>query len=537
MSRVLFIGGPIIMFAGSLPTSMAIDGDRIAAIGDEAASWAPTFDEVVHLEGRCLVPAFRDGHAHPLHAGINRNELDLTGVPTFDEVIERVRRWADAHPDDPWIVGHCYAPPILPNGVGRAEWLDAACADRPVVLLPTDYHALWANSAALAIGGVTESTPNPELGTIVRDGDGRPVGMLLEHGAMELVQQHMPPISRATRERGLTEAMRALSAEGIVWAQDAVVQLDELDVYADGARRGVLTCRINAAFKADPVLWTHQRAGFLDARRILVADAAASSWVTARTVKFFADGVIEAGTGYLLEPYEDAPHSCGLPNWTAEGLKEAVRVFDADGFQIHIHAIGDAGVRIALDAIEQAARLNGARDRRPVIAHTQLVHPNDRARFGALGVIANFEPLWACLDASQTELTLPRLGPERSSLQYPIATLARLGATVSFGSDWPVSSHRPLDGLAVAVTRRNERGEPLDGWVPEERIPILQAIHAYTAGSAFQAFDDDAGALSVGARADLAVLDCDITAIAGSDVPGASVDETWVGGARVFHRP
>ena len=214
-----------------------------------------------------------------------------------------------------------------------------------------------------------------------------------------------------------------------------------------------------------------------------------------------------------------------------------MRVFDADGFQIHIHAIGDAGVRIALDAIEQAARLNGARDRRPVIAHTQLVHPNDRARFGALGVIANFEPLWACLDASQTELTLPRLGPERSSLQYPIATLARLGATVSFGSDWPVSSHRPLDGLAVAVTRRNERGEPLDGWVPEERIPILQAIHAYTAGSAFQAFDDDAGALSVGARADLAVLDCDITAIAGSDVPGASVDETWVGGARVFHRP
>ena len=151
-------------------------------------------------------------------------------------------------------------------------------------------------------------------------------------------------------------------------------------------------------------------------------------------------------------------------------------------------------------------------------------------------MIANFEPLWACLDASQIDLTLPCLGPERSSLQYPIATLARLGARVSFGSDWPVSSHRPLDGLAVAVTRRNAKGEPVDGWVPEERISIMQAIDAYTAGSAFQAFDDDAGTLVVGARADLVVLDRDITAIAGDEVPGATVDETWVGGTQVFRR-
>ena len=536
MSRVLFTGGPIVTFDGSAATSLAIDGDRIVAIGDSADSWTPTFDEVVHLGGRALVPAFRDGHAHPLHAGVNRNELDLTGVRPLDAVIERVRQWAAAHPGDRWIVGHCYDPTILPRGLGRAEWLDAACSDRPVVLFPTDYHALWANTAALAIGNVTASTPDPELGTIVRHGDGRPVGMLLEHGAMELVQQHVPPITKEAHERGLIEAMNALSAEGIVWVQDAVVGLDELEVYTDGAHRGLLSCRVNAAFKADPILWTHQRSGFLDARRTLEADAAASPWLSARTVKFFADGVIEAGTGYLLEPYEDTPHSCGLPNWTPEGLKEAVRTFDADGFQIHIHAIGDGGVRMALDAIEHAASLNGPRDRRPVIAHTQLVHPQDRPRFGALGVIANFEPLWACLDPSQLELTLPRLGPERATLQYPIATLARLGATVSFGSDWPVSSHRPLDGLAVAVTRLNARGEPVDGWLPEERVSILQAIEAYTAGSAFQAFDDDAGSLAVGACADVVVLDRDITAIAGSEVAGATVDETWMDGTRVFHR-
>lgn len=536
MARVLFTGGPVITFEGAPATALAIDGDRIVAIGKQAPDVFATFDEIVQLDGRALLPAFRDGHSHPLHAGINRNELDLTGVGSLDEVLGRVGEWAQAHPSDPWIVGHCYAPPLLPGGIGQCEWLDAVCADRPVVLYPTDYHALWANSAALAIAGVRTGTPDPPLGEIVRHADGRPVGMLLEFGAMDLVQRHMPPISGAVFARGLTEAMRCLSKEGIVWAQDASVALEEFEAYVEGARNGAATCRINNAFRADPLLWVTQRPTFAAARDALALDPIASAWVEARTVKFFADGVIEAGTGFLLEPYEDAPHTCGLPNWSAEGLKEAVRAFDADGFQIHIHAIGDAGIRMALDAIEHASQTNGARDRRPVIAHTQLVHPDDRRRFAPLGVIANFEPLWAQLDGSQLDLTIPRLGPERSALQYPIASLAASGAHVSFGSDWPVSSHRPLDGLAVAVTRRNARGEPIDGWLPEERMSILHAIRAYTAGSAYQAFDDGAGALRVGARSDLVVLDRDITAIAGDEVPEALVDETWVAGNAVFRR-
>jgi predicted amidohydrolase YtcJ len=191
---------------------------------------------------------------------------------------------------------------------------------------------------------------------------------------------------------------------------------------------------------------------------------------------------------------------------------------------------------MALDAIEAAQRRNGRRDRRPVIAHTQLVHPADRPRFAALGVIANFEPLWAQHDDSMVDLTFPRLGPDRSALQYPIGTLLRSGAPVSFGSDWPVSSHRPVDGLATAVTRLNARGEPAGGWLPEERVPILDAVRAYTAGSAHQAFDDDAGAIAVGRRADLIVLDQDITAIAGEEIPGANVDQTWLAGVLVFER-
>jgi hypothetical protein len=243
-------------------------------------------------------------------------------------------------------------------------------------------------------------------------------------------------------------------------------------------------------------------------------------------VKFFADGVIEQGTGFLLDPYEDEPHSCGLPNWTPAALTEAVAAFAADGYQIHIPAIGDGGVRMGLDAIEAAGV--AASTRRPVIAHTQLVDPADRARFAALGVIANFEPLWAQLEPGMTELTIPRLGPRRTALQYPIGSLARLGTRLSFGSDWPVSSANPLEGLAVAVTRQNPAGEPVGGWLPEERVPMLAALAAYTAGSAHQAFDDDRGTIAVGQVADLTLLDADITALAGRELPDVAVRGLWL---------
>ena len=255
MSRVLFTGGPIITFDGTVATALAVDGDRIVAIGNDALDWTASFDEVVQLSGRPLLPAFRDGHAHPMHAGMNRRALDLTGVDSLAEVLARVREWAAAHPHDAWIVGHCYAPTVLPGGMGLAEWLDTACADRPVVMYPTDYHALWANSAALAVGDLTASTPEPALGTIVRHADGTPTGMLLEHGAMGLVERHLPATDAATYAAGLDEAMRCLSSEGIVWAQDASLSLAELAVYTDGARRGVATCRINGALRADPGHW------------------------------------------------------------------------------------------------------------------------------------------------------------------------------------------------------------------------------------------------------------------------------------------
>ena len=538
MTRTLFTGGTIVMFDGAPATSLVIDDDRIVGVGQDVDPGDVGYDEVVRLEGRCLLPAFRDAHAHPLHAGMNRLELDLSGVATLGGVQTAVRAWDATHPGTEWIVGHGYDPTLLPYSIGRAEWLDVACPERPVALIPSDAHSAWVNTAALRAAGITGATPDPPLGAIARGADGAPIGQLLEFGGVDLVRRFFPAVTDRVARNGLLEAMHNLSAEGIVWAQDASVTPDELDTYLAGAADGVATCCINVAFRAEPTDWQRQRDSFIAARTR--AATAPSGRVTANTVKFFADGVIESGTGFLLEPYADCTsdtvHRCGLPNWSPDGLAEAVRAFDADGFQIHVHAIGDGGVRMSLDAIEHAQRLNGPRDRRPVIAHTQLVHPDDRARFARLGVIANFEPLWAAYDEFMEQLALPRLGPARTALQYPIGSILAGGARVSFGSDWPVSSHRPLEGLAVAVTRQNRRGEPIGGWVPEERIPMLAAIRAYTEGSAFQAFDDDAGRLAAGHRADLVITDRDVTAIGGEELGGVAVDETWLAGRRVFHR-
>jgi predicted amidohydrolase YtcJ len=537
VARVLFHGGTVLVPGPTAPPvdAIVVDDGVIVAVGPDADPRGVGYDEVVDLRGRSLLPAFRDGHAHPLHAGLHRLELDLAGLDSLDAVLAAVREWDRRHPGTSWIVGRCYEPTILPDGFGRAAWLDAAVAHRPVALLPNDAHSVWVNSAALTAAGVTADTPDPPHGVVVRDAAGAPIGHLLEFGAVDLVRRFFPPVTAERSRAGLREGVRALTHEGVVWVQDASVTVDELHTYVDGAAAGELTCRVNVAFRAEPDRWPTQCEEFVAAR---AAAAVAAPWVSAGTVKFFADGVIESGTGYLLEPYDDRPagaaHRCGLPNWSPDALADAVRTVDALGFQVHVHAIGDAGVRMTLDAIEHAVRVNGERDRRPVIAHVQLVHPDDRPRFAQLGVVANFEPLWAAYDEFTERLTLPRLGPARTAMQYPIGSMLAVGSRISFGSDWPVSSHRPLEGLATAVTRTNRRGEPVGGWVPGERVPMLAAIAAYTAGTAHQAFDDGAGRIAVGQRADVVITDCDVTTIGGEDLPGVRVDETWLAGGCVF---
>lgn len=517
-----------------LARGVAVHDGVVVALDDGALGLAGSAREVIDLGDGALLPGFGDGHVHPLWGGI-----ELTGPPvrdarSVDEVVDAVRRYAAEHPGDAWVRGGPYDPTLARGGLFDARWLDAAVPDRPVLLASADHHCAWVNSAALACAGIDRDTPDPPAGVIARHPDGRPLGTLIEWSATELVERHAPP-KAADKVVAVERATALLAEAGVTWAQEAALHPEDVSAYLAAAAADRLATRVNIALRAEPGQWPRQRADFVAAR--VRCQQAARGAVSARTVKFFADGVLEAGTAALLEPYADAPHSCGLPVWEPRELAAAAAAFDADGFQLHVHAIGDAGVRAALDAVEHVRRVNGPRDRRPVIAHTQLVDPDDLPRFARLGVVANVEPLWAQLDPLQVDLTLPRLGAERGARQYPMASLLATGAVLSMGSDWPVSSHRPLEGLPVAVTRETADGEPPGGWVPAERLPVAAALAAYTAGTAYQAGEErQRGTVAVGKRADLVWLEADPHDVAPASWPQLRVHATWLGGRPTWRR-
>jgi len=510
------------------PTAVAVDEGRVVAVGLDAELLAADAAEVVDLAGQALLPSFGDGHAHPVFAGLLGEFADLRGAESVAEVVERVGTWAAEHPDAPWVRGDAYDPTISEAGVFEASALDAVVPDRPVWLRASDYHTAWVNSAALAAAGITRETPEPTDGTIVRDASGQPVGTLREWGAWQMVERVAPPVPLTVRVPALLRAARELASLGVTWVQDAWVVPGEEDVWVAAASTGDLAVRANLAFLAHPLDW---REGIDDLpRRRREVEEGTAGTVMARTVKFFADGVIEAGTGALLEPYASCTHN-GLPNWDWDELRAAVIAHDRLGFQVHIHAIGDAAVRAALDAIAAAEIENGARDRRPVIAHAQLVDPQDLGRFEALNVLAVMQPFWACADPLMVQLTAPRLGPERADRQYPIATLARAGV-LSFGSDWPVSTADPMAGITVAVTRRRP-GQGGESWIPEERVRVTEAVEAYTAGVARQAFEEhEWGRIEPGYRADFVVLSEDPRTVEPAKLADVRVTSTWLGGRR-----
>ncbi|WP_066949601.1 amidohydrolase [Microtetraspora fusca] len=536
MSRTLFRNGTIWTGTGHTVTALTVRDGRIEAVGAEALAAERSADQVVDLEGGLLLPAFGDGHCHPDHAGFEAMGPPIRDRAGVEEIVEAVREYALAHPEDEWIIGASYDSTLAPDGVFDARWLDAAVPDRPVVLRAWDYHTIWCNTEAMRRAGVDASTPDTERGRFARRADGAPLGTMYEWDAVDAVLHAAPARTTEDLVRALQIATEAYAAAGVTWIQDAWVEHASVDAYVEAARRGVLATRVNLGLRADPERWREQLAEFAaDRERVR---ALGDDRLTANTVKFFVDGILENRTASLLAPYSDDPCTRGMPVWPYEELVEAFTAVDAMGLQAHLHAIGDAGVRAALDAVEHVTRVNGPRDRRPVIAHVQLLDEVDLPRFARLGVIANLQPLWARTDAAMKELTFPRIGAERARRQYLIGSLLRAGVTVAFGSDWPVSDHRPLAGLPVAVTRENEGREPAGGWLPEERVGFDAALSAYTAGVAYQAFaEKERGLLAPGMAADLVWVDADIRLMDPHDIAlQSAVRGTWMSGARI-HPP
>ncbi len=541
VTTTLFTGGTIWLGADR-PASDAllVREGVIAAVGDEArqlAERAPV--DLVDLDGGFLMPSFGDGHAHPMLGGFEEQGPAVRECASVAEIVVEVRRYAEANPDAEWIFGASYDGSLIENGLFDARWLDEAVSDRPVVLRAWDYHTVWCNSRALELAGIDATTPEPVLGEIPRRDDGAPLGTLREWGAVDLVIAAAPTRDLEAGLRAITAAGDYYLPRGVTWVQDAWVEPEDVDVYVEAAARDILPFRCNLALYADPRHFERQLPAMIEARN-RVADVA-SPMLTAHTVKFFADGVVENETGALIEPYCSALHKHGMTVWHGDALAEAVRAVDAAGFQIHVHAIGDAAVRQALDAIEGAIEANGPRERRPVIAHAQLIDDADLPRFAELDVIATMQPLWAQLDALMTVLTVPRLGRERADRQYRMQSLAASGARVAFGSDWPCSSGAPLDGIAIATSRQTEEGEPAGGWMPEEILGVEAALHGYSAAVAHQAFADLSptpwGEIRPGMSADLVWLARDPREQQPHDLPGVSIRATFIAGvAREFDK-
>ncbi|MFI9802870.1 amidohydrolase [Streptomyces sp. NPDC052301] len=534
---LLFTGGPVLTPEGRTATAVAVTGDRVTAVGgDELRDLAGPRTEVVDLAGRLLLPGFQDAHVHPVPAGLELAHCDLSGLATAEETVAAVRAYAEAHPEREWILGGGWSMEAFTGGTPTKELLDAVVPDRPVYLPNRDHHGAWVNSRALELAGIDRDTPDPADGRIERDASGGPGGTLQE-GAMQLVGRLTPPATAADRLAALLHAQRHLHALGITAWQDALVgdflgMDDPAEAYLAAARDGSLTARVRGA------LWWDRECGAEQIPELVEKRAAFSHGrFRAGTVKLMLDGVAENHTAALLDPYLDrcgcATANRGKSFIDPGRLPQYVTELDALGFQCHFHALGDRAVRDALDAVEAARAANGPSDTRPHLAHLQVVHPDDVPRFARLGATANIQPLWAAHEPQMDELTIPFLGPERAAWQYPFGALLRSGARLAAGSDWPVSSPDPLQGIHVAVNRVEPGGSgPV--FLPEERLSLTEALTAYTAGSAYVNHLDDTGRVTVGALADLVVLDRDPFAGPPEAVAETSVALTYAGGERVF---
>lgn len=487
--------------------AVAITNGLITAVGfdDEVRALAGPGTRVLDVSECLVLPGFQDAHAHPLEGGVSQLQCDLHDLSERVEYLEAVGRYAASHPDLEWISGDGWAMPAFPGGTPHRSDLDAVVPDRPVFLFNRDGHGAWVNGKALQLAGITSATADPVDGRIERDDEG-PTGTLHE-GAMDLVMKVMPETTQAQMEEGILVAQRYLHSLGITAWQDARVEPAHLAAYRAVLDRGELSARVVLS-----LLWDHradeaQIGGLVERREIGNAGNLA-----ANTIKIFQDGVVENFTAAMTQPYLDAAGNSteqgGLSMVPPEDLKRFVTLLDAQGFQVHFHAIGDRAVREALDAIEAAWGANGRRDARHHIAHIQVIHPDDIPRFRRLGVVANAQPFWACEDAQMRDLTLPFLGRPRSDWQYPFASLRKAGAPMAFGSDWPVSTPDPLLEMEVAITRvcTDERTAP--PFLPEERLDLPAALAGFTIGAAYvNRLDHISGSVEVGKRGDLCVVD------------------------------
>lgn len=497
--------------------ALAIKDGRITYVGSgqEAQRHVGPSTKVVNLKGRMMLPGFQDAHVHPVSGGVEALSCDLNNLPDISAYRTTILKCANDNPELPWIIGGGWSMAHFgPGGAPNRNIIDELVPNRPVFLSSQDGHTGWANSAAMAIAGITLDTPDPADGRIDRDPEtGEAIGSFQE-GAQDLIYAHVPPTPPESHVAGLKYSVDLLNGYGITSVQAANVSAAFLRAYRSLEATGHLSLRVVTAMGWDSDRQLEQIPELVQRRKEY-----ASRLINTSSVKIYQDGVMENYTAAVLEPYLIPGGSKGIPMIEPELLKDIVNALDANGFQVHFHAIGDAAVRQSLDAIEVARITNGDLDHRHTISHLQLIHPMDVPRFGELGVVANFQPLWALMDEYITELTLPFISEERAEWFYPIKSVQNAGGMIAFGSDWSVSTANPYHQIETAVLRKDSEDKDAEVLLPGERISLEAAIAAFTINAAFVNHQEDStGSIEVGKFADLVVLDQDLFEIDPHDI-------------------
>ena len=514
-------------------TAVAVGGNRIIAVGPDAqiAALADKDTERVNLARQFAMPGINDAHIHFLSGALRTFQVDLDGARSLEEIQKRVAAFGKENPDEPWITGSGWEYSYLPDKrlPSRAD-LDIVMRQRPVFLSSYDGHTAWANSRALEIAGVTAQSKFDGYGEVVIDQKtGEPTGVLKE-SAMRLVRSKIPEPSRERKLEALRRALRMAARLGLTSFQNASGTAEEVALYKELLDRGELSARVSFAISAGP-RWTQQDIDRVSA----LAKTYSGSRLRVGAIKIVVDGVIETHTAAMLDPYSDAPGTSGRPAYTQEQLNNVVAMADRARLQVLIHAIGDRGVRMALDAFEHAQTVNGRRDSRFRIEHIETVSAADIPRFAKLGVMASMEPIHA--DPGTNGVWLPAIGPARASRGFAWRSLEKAGARLVFSSDWPAAiSVDPMRGLHNAVNRQTTEGEPAGGWLPEQRVSVETALAAYTIAGAFASFEEKIkGKLAPGMLADMIVLNADPFKVRAADLHKCRVVMTMFDGQMIHH--
>jgi predicted amidohydrolase YtcJ len=512
------------------PTAQAVAvlGDRIVAVGSNAdvEAWHGARTRTIDASGKLLLPGFNDSHVHFVDGGLSLDSVQLNDATSATEFARRIGEQARKTPKGEWVTSGDWdetkwTPPAMPT----KELIDPLTPNTPVFLSRYDGHMALANSVTLRLAGITAKTPDPPGGLIVRDAEGNPNGALKD-AAMDYVYKIAPPLSHDRRLRAIKRALAHAASLGVTSVQHMNPEYADVAVYAELLERGELTARIYAA----PLI-----TGVDDQVKIGVRHAFGGPFLRIGALKAYADGSLGSSTAYFFEPFSNQPNNHGLLSdemHPVSLMRDRMLKADASGLQLCTHAIGDRGISTILDLYSEIVKAHGESDRRFRIEHAQHMAAKDFDRFAQLHVIASMQPYHAIDDGRWAE---ERIGHDRSSRTYAFRTFLNHGVRLAFGTDWNVAPLNPMLGLYAAVTRATLDGKNPDGWFPEQKLSIAEAVEAYTMGSAYAEFQEkDKGSITPGKLADMVLLSDDVFAIDPVKIREVKILTTWVGGQIVW---